>query len=256
VKSKSFSRCLVTSIVFLCNLISSSAFAELSDIIEKIKPSIVAIGTYQKTQSPPFLFRGTGFSFGSGNHIATNAHVLPEVALPDGPEIAILLAKRNGENELRRAKVVAKDPAHDLAILRVDGQPLPALQVGDSGSVHEGQDIAFTGFPIGGALGFSPVTHRGIISAITPIALPGGNASQLSARLISQLKQQKFNVLQLDATAYPGNSGSPVFDPVNGRVIGVINMVFVKGSKEAALSAPSGITYAIPVHFLLQLMNQ
>lgn len=254
-KRKPFSCFLLTSIAFGCCLISSRVFAELSDIIEKVKPSVVAIGTYQKTQSPPFVFRGTGFAFGSGNHIATNAHVLPELTLPDGPEVAVLLAKRNGENELRRAKVVAKDPAHDLAVLRIDGPPLPALEVGDSLSAHEGQNIAFMGFPIGGALGFSPVTHRGIVSAITPIALPGGNANQLSARLITQLKQQKFNVLQLDATAYPGNSGSPVFDPANGRVIGVINMVFVKGSKEAALSAPSGITYAIPVHFLLQLMN-
>lgn len=254
-KSQSISRLLLTSIAFCCFFISSSTFAELSDVIGKVKLSIVAVGTYQKTQSPAFVFRGTGFAFGDGNYIATNAHVLPELTLPDGPEIAVLLAKRNGENELRRAKVAAKDPAHDLAVLRIDGPPLPALEMGDSLSVNEGQDIAFTGFPIGGALGFSPVTHRGIVSAITPIALPGGNASQLSPRLINQLKQQKFNVLQLDATAYPGNSGSPVFDPTNGRVIGVINMVFVKGSKEAALSAPSGITYAIPVNFLLQLIN-
>lgn len=254
-KSQSLSRWLVAGIAFWLCLASSSTFADLSETIDKVKPSIVAIGTYQKMQSPQFMFRGTGFAFGTGNHIGTNAHVLPELTLPDGPEIAVLLAKRNGENELRRAKVLAKDPAHDLAVLRLDGPSLPPLETGDSQSVREGQEIAFTGFPIGGALGFTPVTHRGIISAVTPIALPGGNASQLNARLINQLKQQKFNVFQLDATAYPGNSGSPVFDPANGRVIGVVNMVFVKGSKEAALTAPSGITYAIPVHFLLQLMN-
>lgn len=254
-KSQSLSRWLVAGIAFWLCLASSSTFADLSETIEKVKPSIVAIGTYQKMQSPQFMFRGTGFVFGTGNHIGTNAHVLPELTLPDGPEIAVLLAKRNGENELRRAKVLAKDPAHDLAVLRIDGPSLPPLETGDSQSVREGQEIAFTGFPIGGALGFTPVTHRGIISAVTPIALPGGSASQLNARLINQLKQQKFNVFQLDATAYPGNSGSPVFDPASGRVIGVVNMVFVKGSKEAALTAPSGITYAIPVHFLLQLMN-
>lgn len=242
-------------LAFWLILISSRVFAELPDTIEKVKPSIVAIGTYQKTQSPPFVFRGTGFAFGSGTHIATNAHVLPELTLPDGPEIAVLLAKKNGENELRRAKLLSKDLAHDLAVLRIDGSPLSALEIDGSLSVREGQDIAFTGFPIGGALGFSPVTHRGIVAAITPIALPGGNASQLSPRLINQIKQQKFNVLQLDAIAYPGNSGSPVFDASSGRVIGVINMVFVKGSKEAALSAPSGITYAIPIHFLLQMMK-
>ncbi|PKO28455.1 MAG: hypothetical protein CVU32_00740 [Betaproteobacteria bacterium HGW-Betaproteobacteria-5] len=91
-----------------------------------IKPSIVAVGTYQKIQNPRLIFLGTGFAFGSGNHIATNSHVLPEATLPDGPEIAVLLSKRNGENKLRRAKIVTKDPAHDLAVLRIDGHPLPS----------------------------------------------------------------------------------------------------------------------------------
>jgi S1-C subfamily serine protease len=60
----------------------------------------------------------------------------------------------------------------------------------------------------------------------------------------------------LDATAYPGNSGSPVFDVDTGEVIGIINMVFIKGSKEAALSQPSGITYAIPSIHLKDLLSQ
>src|SRR6266496_3485090 len=45
--------------------------------IERIKTSIVAIGTYQRTRTPPFQFRGTGFVIGDGSFIATNAHVLP-----------------------------------------------------------------------------------------------------------------------------------------------------------------------------------
>ncbi|PKO28456.1 MAG: hypothetical protein CVU32_00745 [Betaproteobacteria bacterium HGW-Betaproteobacteria-5] len=125
----------------------------------------------------------------------------------------------------------------------------------DSLSVRESQEIAFTGFPIGGVLGFSSVTHRGIVSAITPIAQPGGNASQLSPCLISQLKRRKFNVLQLDATTHHGNSGNPVVDPEYERVVWHNQCGLCKGAKEAALSAPSGITYAIPVHFLLHLMN-
>ena len=63
-----------------------------------------------------------------------------------------------------------------------------------------------------------------------------------------------FPVLQLDATAYPGNSGSPVYDPESGDVLGIINMVFVKGTKEAALTQPSGITYAIPASHLQALL--
>ena len=44
----------------------------------------------------------------------------------------------------------------------------------------------------------------------------------------------------------PGNSGSPLYDTETGEVIGIINMVFVKGTKEAALSQPSGISFAVP----------
>lgn len=227
--------------------------ADLPDTIAKVKPSIVAIGTYKKTQSPPFTFLGTGFVVLDGNHAATNAHVLPEPAVPDAPELAILSRSSHGENSIRRARILNVDRDHDLAIISFDGPQIPALKIGESSNIHEGQDVAFTGFPIGGILGFSPVTHHGIVSAITPIAIPGGNVSQLNEKLIKQLKRGTFEVFQLDGTAYPGNSGSPVFDPANGEVLGIINMVFIKGSKEAALSLPSGISYAIPAKHLAKL---
>lgn len=64
-----------------------------------------------------------------------------------------------------------------------------------------------------------------------------------------------FDVLQLDATAYPGNSGSPVFDQQTGEVLGVLNSVFVKETKEAVIQKPSGISYAIPVRFVRDLLH-
>ena len=60
---------------------------------------------------------------------------------------------------------------------------------------------------------------------------------------------------QLDATAYPGNSGSPVFDTESNDVIAVINKVFVKSKKENVLSDPSGITYAIQVRYVRELLE-
>ncbi len=242
--------------VFIIFFLSTALATELPTTIEKIKPSIVAIGTYKKTQSPPFVFRGTGFVIGDGRQVVTNAHVLPDQITPDAPELAVLVRSPQGEQLIRRARVISRITERDLAEIRLDGPPLPALKMGDSSTVRDGQSIAFTGFPIGGALGFSPVTHRGIVSAITPIALPGGNANQLNEKLIRQIKQGSFYIFQLDATAYPGNSGSPVFDPETGLVIGVINMVFIKGSKESALSQPSGITYAIPSVNLERLVQQ
>jgi serine protease Do len=128
--------------------------------------------------------------------------------------------------------------------------------VGPGDSVREGQSIAFMGFPIGGALGFSPVTHRGVISSITPIALPGGTAGQLRGPSIRRLREGSFPIYQLDATAYPGNSGGPMFNAETGDVIGILNMVFVKGAKEAVLEKPSGISYAIPARHLSELVSR
>jgi serine protease Do len=69
------------------------------------------------------------------------------------------------------------------------------------------------------------------------------------------MQRTPFQVFQLDATAYPGNSGSPVFDPETGAVVGIINMVYVKGVKENATSNPSGITYAIPGKYIARLLD-
>lgn len=230
--------------------------AEMADTIERIKPSIVVVGTYKKTSSPQFILRGTGFVVGNGNLVATNAHVVPDSTEPDAPALVIQARDSNGESQIRRAFLVSRDKEHDLAVLRIEGASLPSLKLRNSDSVREGETIGFTGFPIGGALGFSPVTHRGMVSSVTPIALPGGNARNLNEKLIHRIKNGTFNIFQLDATAYPGNSGSPVFDITSGEVIGVINMVFIKGSKEAALTHPSGISYAIPANFLTELVKQ
>ena len=156
----------------------------------------------------------------------------------------------------RPARLAALDREHDLAHLRLEGAPLPALRLAESNKVAEGQELAFTGFPLGMTLGLFPATHRGILAAITPVVMPSLNSSKLDARAISQLQRSSFSIYQLDATAYPGNSGSPVFDPTTGSVLAVINMVFVKGLKESAITNPSGITYAIPVQHVRALLQQ
>ena len=240
----------------LACLISKTVQADLADTIEQVKPSIVVVGTYKKTNSPQFVLRGTGFIVGNGNLVATNAHVVPESSDLDAPILVIQSRNTKGEPQIRRAFLTTRDKDHDLAVLRIEGTALPALKLKNSENVREGQQIAFTGFPIGGALGFSPVTHRGMVSSITPIALPGANAQQINEKMINRIKVGAFNIFQLDATAYPGNSGSPVFDADTGEVIGIINMVFIKSTREAALSQPSGITYAIPSNFLKSLITE
>ena len=235
-----------------------AARAGLEELIVAAKPSVVAIGVFNPTANPRFGFRGTGFVVGAGNFVITNLHVLPEVIPPGGSEgsLAVVeprLGRADGTGG-RTAAVVATDREHDLALLRIEGAPLPALPLAEGGA-REGSSNAIIGFPIGGVLGFSPVTHRGIVASVTTIALPAPTSQSLSSQAINRLRQGSFEVYQLDATAYPGNSGGPVLDIDSGKVIAVINMVLVKGSRETALSQPTGISYAIPVRFVNELLK-
>ncbi|HAL39745.1 MAG TPA: serine protease [Polaromonas sp.] len=232
--------------------------ADMSSAIAKVKPSVVIVGTYKNTNSPRFGLRGTGFVVGNGNLVITNAHVLAQ-GTGEEIETGLVIQIRVGQNEwqMRPATVLELDLMHDLVLLRFDGPAAPALSVHDSDSVQEGQAIAFMGFPIGGALGFSPVTHRGMVSSIALAALPTPTAQQLNEKTIRSLRGgASFDIFQLDGTAYPGNSGGPLFDPDTGEVLGVVNMVFIKGTRESALTNPSGISYAIPSRFVLQLLHR
>jgi S1-C subfamily serine protease len=140
-------------------------------------------------------------------------------------------------------------------VLRIGGEPLPPLPLRDSDTVREGQSILMTGFPLGPVLGPYAATHRGMVAAITPIAIPQSRAADLNPALVHRLSTGAIPVFQLDATAYPGNSGSPIYDPATGEVLGIVNMVFVKGTKEAAITQPSGITYAVPARHLEALLR-
>lgn len=231
--------------------------SDLPALIARSKPSVVLVGSYGLLDAPRFGFRGTGFAVGDGRQIITNAHVLPA---PDAARIdrsvAIQVWTASGGWQLRGARVLQRDTAHDLAVLQVDdGDAIPVLPLATR-EAAEGEAIALIGFPIGGALGYAHVTHRGIVSARTAIVPPASGPQGLSEKAVRQLRQGSFEVLQLDATAYPGNSGGPVVDIATGEVVGVVSMVVVKGAREAALSAPSGISYAVPVGDVRNLLSE
>jgi serine protease Do len=237
-------------------LARAPARADLPGIIAAAKPSVLPVGTFNPTDSPRFGFRGTGFVVGDGTLVATNFHVLPAGAETEGGPVMMVLLGAGSQAQGRRARVVGTDRVRDLALLRIEGPPLPALTLEAGGQPREGQSIALMGYPIGGTLGFATVTHRGILASITTAALPAATAQQLDPRAVMRLREGNFELYQLDATAYPGNSGGPVLDAESGRVIGVVSMVLIKGGRESALSNPTGITYAIPVAALHQLLQQ
>jgi S1-C subfamily serine protease len=217
---------------------------------------VLLIGTYAETDSPRFGFSGTGFVVGDGNLAVTNAHVLPPPSRIDGVDrkLVVQVPGARGQWSMRGCTVLTLDRPHDLALLRFDGPAAPALQLAQPEQVREGLEVALIGFPLGNALGFAPVTHRAMISSIVPIAQPQAGAQGLNESAVRRLREGPFEVLQLDGTAYPGNSGGPVLDAESGLVVGVVNMVLVKGAKESALSHPSGISYAIPSRLLARML--
>ncbi len=230
--------------------------AELARTVAAVKPAVVGVGTYQKTRSPAIVFSGTGFVVGDGLSVITNAHVVPDLVDATAVEAMGIVTGQGDQLAFRPAVLAGIDREHDLAHLRLSGRPMPVLQLGEPGGVREGDEVAFTGFPLGMTLGLNAATHRGLLAAITPIVLPSLSARKLTASAIGQLNRAPFQIYQLDATAYPGNSGSPVYDPATGVVQGVINMVFVKGLKESAITNPSGITYAVPVQYVRELLQR
>jgi len=242
-------------------LSASLVHADLASTVTKVKPAIAMVGTYKATNSPRFALRGTGFVVGDGgqgNKLVTNAHVLvPSSEVDPQATLVVQLRMGSGGWQTRPATVLEVDTQHDLALLRFDGPAVAAFKVRSSDAVQEGQAVAFMGFPIGGALGFSPVTHRAMVSSIAPAALPTPTASQLNPKVIRSVRANSpFDIFQLDGTAYPGNSGGPLFDPDTGEVLGVVNMVLIKGTRESALTHPSGISYAVPSRWVLEMLER
>jgi S1-C subfamily serine protease len=244
-----------TIFALLCLCFSSMTSAQqtqsLPGSIKQIKPSIVGIAIFTPIESKAPQILGTGFVVGNGKYIVTNYHVVSKELDPKIVQNFVALSGTGQNPAIHKMDIIAIDPVHDIAILSID-TALPALKLADDKLIDEGTSIFFTGFPIGAVLGLYPATHQGIIAAITPDVNPASNANQLTLQMLDRLKTP-FLVYQLDATAYPGNSGSPVFNSNNNEVIAIINKVFVSAGKEAALTNPSGITYAIPIRDLRKL---
>ncbi|WP_417318999.1 S1 family peptidase [Emcibacter sp.] len=249
----SFIILIFLAIFFAGSAVAHDSTGDFPKIVKKVTPSVVGIATHNPLGSPQNVLRGTGFAVYDGRYVITNAHVLPDPARMKSRESIIVLVGVGRQPDIRQVEIVETNKQHDLALLRISGAPLPALKLGNGALIDPGTSIAFTGFPIGAVLGLYPVTHRGFVAAITPNVIPQPSARYLDIKIITQ---SRFEVYQLDATAYPGNSGSPLYDAGSGQVEGVINSVKVKGTKENALKSPSGITFAIPAVYIHEILNE
>lgn len=245
----------VLVLLFLCLLASPVVQANLAQTVEKIKPSVVGVGLVAPLATVSHQLKGTGFVVGNGEYVVTNTHVV-DTPVPDDVKFQrTIFAGHGRQGRALAVKKIYRDEEHDLAILKIDTRlPAVVLDGGDT-PVGDGSDVATTGFPIGGILGLYPATHKGIVAAFTPNIIAAKNIKQISEQFLNRLRSP-FMVYQLDIVAYPGNSGSPVYHPDTGAVFAVINKVFVKETKESAITHPSGITYAIPAKHIIALARK
>jgi len=235
--------------------VTHSVANELVETIKRVKPSVVGVGVYTPSGNPKNQLHGTGFVIGNGLYVVTNDHVIPKELNTEIQQRMVIFTGTGKKTQYRLAQLIGSSKQHDLAILKIEGQSLPSMRLAKRKLVDEGMEVAFTGFPIGAILGLYPATHRGMISAVTPLIEPVKGSGQLTASMLKRLRNP-VDIYQLDATAYPGNSGSALYNAKSGEVIGVINKVLVQGNKEHAISAPSGITYAIPVQYVYELAEK
>lgn len=244
-----------TSLAVIALLLASPVHADVADMLPSIKPGVVGVGTFKPTGRPPANLLGTGFAVLDGHYVVSCAHIFSKPLDSEKKEMYAVFVGRDQRISVRAAELIASDKTRDLALLKIAGEPLPPLKLGDSSQVREGWQLYFTGYPIGSILGLNPSTHRAGLAAIIPIFTPVAAASQLNAHVIKQAASP-YEVFELDAVAYPGNSGSPVWHPDTGEVLGVVNSVYVRGTRESAISAPSGISYAIPVKYVHRLLEE
>jgi serine protease Do len=166
---------------------------------------------------------GSGFILDTDGHILTNYHVLEtanaaSVTLPDG---------RNLEVESVRA-----DERSDLAVLKVKGSDLPAVEFGDSDSLLTGEWVIAIGNPFGTLIRDpQPTVSVGVVSAL----------KRYLSRDIGGGERLYQNMIQTDAAINPGNSGGPLVDST-GRVVGVNTMIFSQSGGNV------GLGFAIPIN--------
>lgn len=181
----------------------------------------VILPKFKKGRTEPTkIGGGSGFIVTPDGYVITSSHV---VADPTA-DYTVLLEPR----KKYPAKVLARDPINDIAILKIKDRRLPYLELGDSGKINLGEEVV----AIGNALGeFHDTVSSGIISGLSRFIQATDHMTQISARL--------RGLIQTDAAINPGNSGGPLVN-MEGKAIG-INTAVVMGAQN--------IGFAIPINY-------
>jgi serine protease DegQ len=224
--------------------VTAAKVATFADAAKKAMPSVVNIYTTKTARArnqvlddslmrryfPDFADRlpsrratslGSGVIVAADGYILTNNHVVEgaddiEVVLADGRQLT--------------ARVRGVDPESDLAVLKVDGDSLPAITLGNADLLQVGDVV----LAIGNPFGFGNTVTFGIVSAL------GRN----------HLGINRFeDFIQTDAAINPGNSGGALVDTA-GNLIGINSTIFSQSG------GSMGIGFAIPVSLARTVLAQ
>jgi len=245
---------MIFRVLFLVTVIlSPKSYAELPDfteIVEEASPAVVKVLVEYESENPRyqeqleelpeylrrfFDFRGgppvpreragmgSGFIISGDGYVVTNNHVVENarrvvVRLPDRQEFD--------------AEVVGLDPRSDLAVLKIEGEGLPTLNLAGDRDVKVGQWVLAIGSPF--SLDFS--VTAGIVSA-------------LGRSLPTETGDNYVPFIQTDVAINPGNSGGPLFN-MEGEVIGVNSQIFTRSGGSI------GLSFAIPASVVRNVVQQ
>ncbi len=201
-------------------------------VAERVSPAVVQIEVtardenadqvlkfFGKNQDSPIAHgTGSGIVFTQDGAILTNNHVIDH---------ALTITVRLRDGRLLTAKLLGRDPATDLAVIKVDATGLTAARFADSDAARVGEWVVAIGSPFG--LGYTVTT--GVLSAK---GRGGLGMNQIE------------DYLQTDASINPGNSGGPLCD-LNGSVLGINTMIVGRGA---------GIGFAVPANLARRVAEQ
>ena len=208
--------------------------AAVQAVAEAVSPSVVGIVVATSSQS----FFGTGTSSeseGSGiiysedGYIITNYHVISDAVESNG-KISVYL--ESDSTTAISATVVGYDVSADLAVVKIDKNGLPSIEIGKSSDLKVGQTAIAVGNP--GGMDFMGSVSKGIISGLD--------------RTIQLENTTEINLIQTDAAINPGNSGGALVNS-SGQLIGV-------NSAKMASENFEGMGFAIPVDDVVEICDR
>ncbi len=163
---------------------------------------------------------GSGFIISKDGYVITSNHVVADTTA----EYTVIIDPKHKH----QAKVLSRNPINDIAILKIEGEDLPYIELHDSNKIELGEEVVAIGNPLGE---FQDTLSAGIVSGLSRYITAFGG--------IDHQMQNLRGLIQTDAAINPGNSGGPLVN-MEGRVIG-INTAMIMGAEN--------IGFAIPINY-------